>query len=155
MTKKRLDQKIILAVWNAGGKGKSESLRQFSNILLSTYPSCRVIFSSHIGVPASDDFRLVVEIDGVILGVESMGDPNTNLEGRLVELVTTFDCDVILCTCRTRGETVGAVHNIHHTYGFQEIWTSTYQIDDITKHPIVNHLKGKHILELIEELGLI
>jgi len=147
-------QKTILAVWNAGGKGKTESLRQFANELLIAYPTHSAILPIPANVPSNGDFRLVVEISGIIIGIESQGDPNTNLRNRLVDLVTTFNCDIILCTCRTRGETVAAVENIRATYGFQAIWTSTYQIEDRTQHTLINRLKGQHILELLQNLGL-
>lgn len=147
--------KTILAVWNSGEKGKTESLRQLANVLLSTYPDYKPIFPIPVIVPTLHDFRLIVEIDGVVIGIESQGDPKTNLQNRLIDLVTQFNCDIIFCTCRTRGETVAAVENIHNTYGFQTIWTSTYQIADRRQHASVNQLKGKHILELVQNLGLI
>ena len=148
-------QKTILAVWNAGGKGKTESLRQFANILVNKYPNFKPIFPIPANISSKNDFRLVVEIGGIIIGIESQGDPNTNLKNRLIDLVTTFNCDIILCTCRTRGETVAAVHNICNTYGFQKIWTSTYQIEDSAQHTLVNQLKGEHILDLLQKLNLI
>jgi hypothetical protein len=147
--------KTILAVWNAGGKGKTESVRQFANSLLLAYPTYTSIFPVPATIPTIHDFRLVVEINGIVVGIESQGDPGTNLRNRLIDLVTNFNCDIIICTCRTRGETVAAVENIHNTYGFQTIWTSTYQITDKTQHSLVNQLKGDHILELIQNLGLI
>jgi hypothetical protein len=147
--------KTILAVWNSGGKGKTESLRQFANLLLSTYPSYTPIFPIPANIPVSNDFRLVVEINGVTVAIESQGDPKTNLKNRLIDLIKIYNCDIIVCACRTRGETVAAVENIHNKYGFQKIWTSTYQIDDRTQHALVNQLKGKHILDLIQNLSLI
>lgn len=147
--------KTILAVWNSGEKGKTESLRHFANLLLSTYPTFIPISPIPANIPTSNDFRLVVKINGVTIGIESQGDPKTNLKNRLKDLVKIHNCDIIVCTCRTRGETVAAVHNIHNTYGFQRIWTSTYQIEDKMQHSLVNQLKGKHILELIQNLSLI
>jgi len=148
-------QKTIVAVWNAEKKGKTESLRQFANNLLLTYPTHTSILPNPANVPTTGDFRLIVEIGGIIIGIESQGDPNTKLRNRLIDLVTKFNCDIILCTCRTRGETVAAVENIRTAYGFQTIWTSTYQIEDRTQHNLVNNLKGQHILELLQNLRLI
>lgn len=147
--------KTILAVWNSGGKGKSESVRQFANSLLLAYPNYIPIFPIPSKIPSVHDFKLVVEINGIIIGIESQGDPGTNLKNRLIDLVTNYNCDIIICTCRTRGETVAAVENIHNTYGFQTIWTSTYQISDHKQHALLNQLKGEHILELLQNLGLI
>lgn len=146
--------KTILAVWNAGSKGKTETLREFANRLIATYPHTP-IFPIPLIIPVNIDFRLVVEIGGIIVGVESQGDPNTNLEMRLLELTDVFNCDIILCTTRTRGETVHAVDNVADSRGYQTIWTSTYQIENAGVHNLVNNLKGQHILELLQRLSLI
>ncbi|QYJ68060.1 hypothetical protein [Flavobacterium litorale] len=149
------NNKTILAVCNAGGKGKSNTLRAFANLLLSTYPTYKAIFPIPMVVHAITDIRVVVEINGVIIGVESQGDPNTGLQGKLTDLAINYKCDIIICTTRTRGETVRAVKHVANTYGYETIWTSTYQIVDRTKHILVNDLKAKHILELIQSLQLI
>jgi len=147
--------KTILAIWNSADKGKTDTLREFANLLLSTYPSYKLIYPIPLSIPPVYDFRLVVEVKGVIVGIESQGDPNTHLENRLFDLESKFNCDIILCTTRTRGDTVAAVDNLASKRGFEVIWTSTYQIDDPTKHSIVNKLKAEHILELFKGLSLL
>lgn len=149
--------KTILAVWNTSDKGKTETLREFAHLLLTTYPSYRLIYPTPLVISTTYDFRLVVEIKGVIIGVESQGDPNTNLDKRLLDLADNpkFKCDLILCSTRTRGDTVDAVDNLANTRGFQTIWTSTYQIDNRANHKLVDQLKAKHILDLLQGLGLI
>lgn len=147
--------KTVLAIWHSGEKGKTATLREFANLLVSTYPSSRPIFPTIITIPATGDFRLVVEINGKIIGIESQGDPNTNLQNRLLDLSDNFHCEIILCSSRTRGETVSAVDNLFHTRSFQTIWTSTYQIADKASHNLVNRLKAEHLLNLLQSLNLI
>jgi len=147
--------KTVLAIWHSGDKGKTETLREFANLLISTYPTFRPIYPIPTAVSATDDFRLVVEINGIIIGIESQGDPNTNLQNRLIDLADNFHCEIILCCSRTRGETVIAVDNLFHTRSFQTIWTSTYQIADKANHNLVNRLKAKHLLDLLQGLTLI
>jgi len=147
--------KTILAVCHIGDKGKTETLREFANLLLISYPSFKPIFPTIASVPTTGDFRLVIEINGKIIGIESQGDPNTNLQNRLLDLADNYQCEIILCTSRTRGDTVYAVDNLYNTRGFQTIWTSTYQIANVTQHTLVNQLKAKHILDLLQSLGLI
>lgn len=145
--------KTILAIWHVADKGKTATLREFANLLLVTYPT----FISVVPIPAVistiGDFRLIVEINGKIIGVESQGDPNTNLRGRLLDLADNFHCDIILCSTRTRGDTIHAVDNLWQTRGFQTIWTSTYQMS--TNHNLVNQAKARHLLDLLQILGLI
>jgi len=145
----------IITVWNSGDKGKSETLRELANLVLTNYPSYKSIFPKVAAPIVSGDFRLVLEINGIIVGIESEGDPKTNLEKRLFELVDKFNCSLIFCSTRTKGETVWAVENLANAKGFQKIWTSTYQIKDKNTHKQVNKLKAKHILELTQDLNLL
>lgn len=147
--------KTVLAIWHSGNKGKTESLREFANLLLTSNPSFTPIFPITALVPTTGDFRLVVQINGKIIGIESQGDPKTKLQNRLLDLVDNFKCEVILCSSRTRGETVEAVNNLHYTRGFDIIWTSTYQIAGQTQQSIANNLKAKHILDFLQTLGRI
>lgn len=147
--------KTILALWHVGDKGKTETLREFAKILLSMYPNFRPIFPMPTTISATSDFRLVVEINGKIVGIESQGDPNTDLENRLIDLADNFQCEIILCASRTKGETVAAVDNISLTRSFQTIWTSTYQIADKANHNLLNRLKAKHLLDILNGLNLI
>jgi hypothetical protein len=147
--------KTVLSIWHIADKGKTETLRELAKLFLTTYPDYRSILPIPTIVPDSEDFRLVIEINGKIIGIESQGDPTTNLENRLIELADTFNCEIIICSSRTRGDTISAVDNLWETRGFQTIWTSTYQIADKTLHKFVNELKAKHILDLLQGLGLI
>ena len=147
--------KTVLSVWHSGDKGKTETLREFANLLLATYPGYIPIVPTPAIIPLKGDFRLVVEINGIIIGVESQGDPNTNLQKRLIDLADTYNCEIILCSSRTRGDTIAAVDNLYLTRGFQTIWTSNYQIADKANHNLVNRLKAKHLLELLQGLSFI
>ena len=147
--------KTILAIWNSGGKGKSSTLRDFANLLIKTYTSHVPIFPIPVLIHATDDFTLVVEISGIIVGIETKGDPKTNLKQRLLVLTDKFNCDIILCTTRTRGETVKAVDDVANTRGYQTIWTSTYQIGYTSLHDLANKSKAEHIMDLLHKLGLL
>jgi len=145
--------KTIIAVWHGGNKGKSQVIRNLANVLLSTYPTATQIFPILPStISASGDFTLVLNVNGKIVGLESQGDPGTNLQGRLVNLCKTYNCYVIICSTRTRGETVSAVEHIRVSYGHEIIWTSTYQIDNPARHSVVNLLKANHIHELLVAL---
>ena len=145
--------KTILAIWNSGGKGKTGTVREIAQNLMRIHPTFRPIYPKPATVHPKYDFRLIIEINGKIIGLESQGDPNTNLQDRLEELVNEYNCDIIYCTTRTRGETVKAVHNVASNYGYEKIWTSTYETT--ANHLLVNDLKAKHIIELTQKLGLI
>ncbi|TDE43193.1 hypothetical protein E0I26_11305 [Flavobacterium rhamnosiphilum] len=97
--------------------------------------------------------QLILEISGKVIALESQGDPKTNLVQRLDDIVVKYKPDLIICSTRTRGETVHAVDNTANKYGFDTIWTSTYQIAH--SQSLVNSIKSEHLLDLIVKLGLI
>ncbi len=146
--------KTILAVWHEAGRGKTQTLREFANLLLLTYPHYNPIFPVPASVPVRGDFRLVVEINNKIIGIESQGDPNTKLQDRLIYLADVYYCEVILCTTRTSGQTVAAVEYLCRNRKFADVWTSTYEITRANQ-PFANNIKAKHILELLQGLGVI
>jgi hypothetical protein len=145
--------KTVLAIWHSSDKGKTETLRAFANLLISTFPMIIPLDPKYIPIPATGDFRFVGDINGVRIGIESEGDPNSRLQERLLELANDLNCGIILCTSRTRGDTVAAVDNLV-PLGFETIWTSTYQISDISNRNRMNLLKARHLLELLQELRL-
>lgn len=111
--------KAIVAIWNVANRGKTETLRELAHLLLRTYPNHRPISP---GLPPNTgDFRLVIAIDGLIVAIESQGDPHTALQKRLVELVEKEKADLIFCATRTKGETVSAVKHIAQM-GYEEVW---------------------------------
>ena len=143
----------VLAVYGRSDIGKTSTIREFSTALFAAYPHYKIIRGS---TPAAvtGDISLIVDIGGRLVGIESMGDPNTNSRNRLLDLVAS-GCEVIVCATRTKGDTVEAVENLVSTAGFQTIWTANYQISDKASQPIANALKGGHILDLLKGLGVI
>jgi hypothetical protein len=147
----------ILAIWNTGQTGKTESVRNFANELITAYPHYRPISANPLIIPTAGDFRAVVGINKNIIGIESQGDPKTGLYNRLNDLICLpqFKCNLIICTCRTKGETPNAISALAATHGYDIIWTSTYHIQAPSLRPFVNNQKGKHILNLLQSLSLI
>lgn len=145
--------KTIVAIWNSAGKGKSSTILELSNLLINRFPNHKIVFCDKDINKLNIDFRLIIEINGKIVALESQGDPKTRLENRLEYIVVTYNPDLIICSCRTRGETIWAINNIAHKHSFDKIWTSTYE----TTHsqPLVNSLKGEHILDLVKKIGVI
>lgn len=143
--------KTIVTIWHSGGKGKTSTLREVANLLISINPS-GVIFSNSSPIIPNGDFRLIIKINGKKIAIESKGDPNSGLKERLDEILKDYSPDIILCASRTRGKTVTHIDNFASKNGYQQIWTSTYHIDN--NHDIVNKLKAKHLIELLQTLNL-
>lgn len=148
------NRRTILALWNNPNTGKTETLRALANLFVEMIPNTIIRFPIPFQISQEEDFRLIIEINETIVGIESQGDPNTNLEDRLLELVNDFNCELIICATRLRGETVWAVENIHENFSYKTIWTSTYQVSDPNLFQIANQTKAQHIIDLIRSLQL-
>ena len=148
--------RTIIAIWHSADMGKTETIRAFANLLINNFQGNLVPIRPDIArVPVNGDFTLVVRINGVVIGITSQGDPRTGLEGRLQNLADTHECNIILCATRTRGETTTAVDRVARSRNYQTIWTSTYQIEGEANRRTVNDLKARHLLDLIQTLGLL
>src|ERR1035437_6647047 len=107
--KQKIIMRTILTIWHNGDRGKTETLREFSKLLLTTFEFFEPIFPTNAFVPKEGDFRLVIKVNGKTIGIESKGDPGTDLEERLIDLADFYNCDIILCSSRISGQTVSAV----------------------------------------------
>jgi hypothetical protein len=145
--------KTIITIWNTAGKGKSSTILELANLLINNSPNHKIIFCNKNVKHLTIDFRLIIEINGKKIALESQGDPGTELEKRLNEIVTSYHPVIIFCTSRTRGETVYAIENISNTFDFDTIWTSTYQAT--RNHQIANKAKAEHLMNLLSKFGLI
>lgn len=144
--------KTILAIWNSSEKGKSSTVLELANLLISI-SGCSIIFSSKPATSLSIDFRIVINIKDKIIALECQGDSGTHLENRLNDIVGKYNPDVIFCSCRTRGETVAAINKVANEYSYDKIWTSTYETTH--SHKLANSLKAVHLHDLVSKLGLI
>lgn len=146
--------KTILSVWNTAGKGKSQTIRELARLLLASYPAYVSIDPITISIPPDRDFLIVVEVDGIRVGIASQGDPGTGLERKLRKLADEFNCDIIVCATRTRGESVKIVDRVANDYDYNTIWISTYQVGK-RHQPMANQLKARHLLDLLQNLELL
>lgn len=153
--------KYIIAVRHTGQKGKSSTIKSIADSLLETYPRCKRIFPDPFILPRTKDFRIILGIRKIIVGLESQGDPGTQLLKRLRQ-VAKFDCDIIYCTCRSSGQTVWDIEKVAKEFSYKIIWTSPYIVDDETdssileeRRTIINDLKGVHLHDLIVQLGVL
>jgi hypothetical protein len=149
--------KTIITVYDAGNRGKSSTLIALGNLLLTTYDKVMTVNKlDPKEQPITEDFTLVVQIGRKKIGIESMGDPGTELRDRLQELVNS-QCDIIFCSARTRGETVDDVNVIADENGYQGIWTSPYLFLEGTEEQclFLNQLSAKHLLDLLQTLIMI
>ena len=69
-----MKNRTIIAVRGVANQGKSASIKIVYSLLRELYPAAK-IEELNIGV----DITVVITIDGVKVGIESQGDPNSRL----------------------------------------------------------------------------
>ncbi|MBS9777223.1 MAG: hypothetical protein KGV50_00535 [Gammaproteobacteria bacterium] len=152
-------KKAIVAIWHTKDKGKTATLHAVANTLREAYPNLKSITSHNFQPNSNRDFRFIADINGIIVGIESKGDPGTKLKERLTDLVEKYKCDIIFCATRTSGKTVDAVEEISKEFDYDVIWTSTYQEGNNNQiknnFEILNDLKSKHLIDLLKQLNFI
>lgn len=151
-----MDRRFIIALWHSANKGKTESLRALAILLLGQFrDEIRIIEGEGHTTQLEQiedfgiDVRFVFEFRGIIIAIESSGDPNTGLADRLNQLINPFGCQIIFTATRTRRQTVNDVNRVSAENGFQTIWTSTYQVDGEANQARLNTLKGRHLFDLL------
>lgn len=102
----------VYALQGPGNCGKSSTLIQLFQMVQAKYPAATVqkIRSGTIDVAV-----VIRGVGGLVVGIESQGDPGSRLKDTLPELATA-KCDLIFCACRTNGKTVGWVNDLNPPY---------------------------------------
>ena len=99
--------------------GKSTTIRIVYDLLLAQHPNA----ISHELLDNENDIRVIIEIGGRFIGIESYGDP-WKMKGRMIPSLRRFvarSCDVIVCATRTDGNTVAEVRKLE-CHGYDIVW---------------------------------
>ena len=126
--------KKVFALKGRRNIGKNQTIRTADELLRAKYPSARVEHEHRTRA----ELRVVLEIDGVKIGVESTGE---NI-GRLL------GCDVIICATRTTGKTVNAVNALP---GYEIVWLEQQAQSAPFEQVLSNLAMARHIVEETEK----
>ena len=141
--------KTIIAVHGRANEGKSETIKNVCKIILDTFPIAK---PSKENINYSDDINLIIDINGVRIGIESQGDPNSRMIWKkTVRKLAEEKCDIILCATRTSGETVKTVDKIANDFDYHTLWISSYFSPKLNKS-ILNLKAANNIIEIIKSI---
>jgi hypothetical protein len=91
---------IILVAKGKHDTGKTTAICQLKNFLLSlggkTINTYKAI-SQH-------DVNMIVEYNGIKIGISSAGDPGLK-QREILTVFVEMNCNIIICACRTKGST--------------------------------------------------
>ena len=108
--------KIVIVNKGHAAVGKSLSIYKVYEKLQTLYPSAVT------DIKKDGDITATIDINGVLVGIESQGDPNSRMFATLPDLVAR-GCQIIVCACRTSGATKQRVADLRKD-GFDIIWTT-------------------------------
>ena len=114
--------KKLLCVWGASNYGKTSSIMEFDSLLNQNFG--KNILQIHSLGNSPDDIRRIYKIGKITIGIESRGDPNSRQKSSL-SLFGKNNCDIIVCSSRTKGETIANVYNFCKRKGYDLYWIST------------------------------
>ncbi len=138
-------KKVVFANWGTAKQGKSSTVKEIAQIILKNYPAA---ISEPSPIVFRADIKVIIKIDKIIIGVESIGDPNSRLFDSLKDFVK-MNCDIIICSTRSTGATVEAVEKLVRN-GYQNVWVTNYRSNEKDQDRL-NKISAQHIFELIQE----
>ena len=120
----------LIALRGKSNVGKTTTIKKVYELLIKKYTKINIIVEPLKTI----DIRIIIEINGIKIGIESQGDQGhegSRLETSL-KLFTENNCQIILCATRTKGATVRLVNKLNSSY-----------LIDFIKKPIMLE-KNKH-----------
>ena len=140
----------IILLADTAKKGKSSTLAELANLLIRKYVDSEILYSyKH---KTNIDFTLIIKVKGEIVAFESQGNPKTQLENRLRNIIQQYNPKVLFCTARSKGTNLQAVYRIAINFNYNCIKTSTYQVN--SNFETANKIKAKHLFYLLIQLEL-
>ncbi|MBL0127249.1 MAG: hypothetical protein IPP83_07260 [Flavobacteriales bacterium] len=136
----------VIAIWGSAQQGKTSTLRRTIERLETHYG----VTASVVGPTGQPDVTAVLDTRWGRIGVTTKGDPTTNPYLRVENLADAENCKVILCSTRTRGDTVNDLDALCNTRGWRLLWWSN--ISGAQPHPAWNDLSAKYIVDLVETI---
>jgi hypothetical protein len=105
----------IFALQGPQNCGKSDTLKHLFQMIQTKYASA-TIQNLH---PKTKDIAIIMHgVNGLVVGIESQGDPNSRLQNTLNNF-SAANCDIIFCACRTTGGTVKSIQTFSNAYNIQ------------------------------------
>lgn len=142
-------KKTVLANWGLEKQGKSDVTKRLAKLILANYPDATVEPSP---VDYSGDIKVIITIGKIKIGVEGQGDPGSR--SRIYQSLPEFaekKCDLIICTCRTYGNTVKAVEALHYNHGYDVIWVTNHRSNEKDKEQL-NQFSAQQLFELFKRI---
>lgn len=117
---------LVIANNGKAGCGKSSSIKEVFNKLITAYPYKVLI--------KDGDIKATVTIGNILVGIESQGDPNSRMMQSMNDFVS-MGCQIIIAACRTSGETYNKIIELNQINQYDIIWATNDKNSYISKAP--------------------
>jgi hypothetical protein len=129
----------IVALSGRANCGKSQTMRAMLRELRRAYGNPpQVVFRED-----RVDFKVILEIDGQFIAIESQGDPNSRLPESL-EQFSILKCHTIICATRRTGQPIADIRALAAQPGYT--LTEVQQTDMRRANPNASNLRVARIL---------
>lgn len=131
-------EKTIIVVYGRANEGKTSTLLELYKML--TYSKV-----SDIDIAERFTYK------GIEIGIVSKSDPTQESLDMFNKKLNEFtkDCNIIICTSRTKGLSVGIIDKVEKQYECHSLWISTLWSPTLNQK-ILNNLLSKNLKELID-----
>ncbi|NBG66207.1 hypothetical protein [Acidiluteibacter ferrifornacis] len=147
-------EKVIISLNGPGKQGKSSVVKLLVSRIRQAYPEA--VTEKSVGTTNTekkDDIKTIIIIGTIKIGIESTGDPGSNLEKSLKEFVKV-ECDIIICSSRTKGKPMEWVNAVANHEGYQLIKTGNHRYrhseQAITDKNVLNDLSADALFSLFQ-----
>lgn len=141
-------RKLVIANSGTGHIGKSSSVKAVYQLIKDK--GHKLLIEEWQG----SDIKAIFEIDGVKVGIESQGDPSTNMEETMEEFVKA-GCDIIVTACRTKWGTYDKVAvYLGKENGYDVLWAAhyVYQVPEADEtRALLNARYAQQVYQLIQD----
>lgn len=138
-------KKRIIVLYNKSNSGKSTIFKNVDELISKKYKDCK-----NTTLHNNYDICKIYNINGISVGIESQGDPGSRLNESL-KCFNEKKCDIIICTSRTKGETVNSIV-AYEKFGYEILWFSNITSKTQTTTSNLNKLTAKFIIDILDNL---
>ncbi len=91
---------VLIALRGVGNSGKTQTLRQLYNHLQSKKYNIEQVFFDNLRLDGKGDFGVLIQINGVMVGLTSIGDTYYDVSKNLIRFADN-KAAICICACRT------------------------------------------------------
>lgn len=145
-------KKLVIVDRGASNIGKSAAIKSVYYLLMSKgYEIVHKQWQHN----EDEDIRVIFNIEGFRVGIESLGDPDVReIMEKTIDDFVDAGCAIIVTACRPDGNTYNKVINDLEEKGYEILWYAHYVYQVLGMDAVrerLNYEYAQHVVKLIED----